>query len=311
MKNQKDFLSRGVGIGGLGYASLPLTMRFTEAGYSVLGFDIDPEKVKASHAERSNIKHIGDAAVSLAIKGEMPTTTKYQGSEMLNGEYKVMGMAPYGDPSKYDFSRLSKFENGELIINTDYANVIGFSRHKEKDKGYDFSPQLIEWLGPMHHGDIANDPYIHYAASMQKLLEDLVQQMMDYYLGNILKETGKQVFDGGALNVKLNQKINARPELKELFVQPASGDAGTAIGAAAYVSPSNAACRSPGGSKDAWNSLHSRWAGAPPSAARAPQASPTGSTNRSTSANAGAPYARACSTRPARRFWVATTQRHS
>ncbi|MBT9528873.1 MAG: carbamoyltransferase, partial [Pseudomonas sp.] len=37
-------------------------------------------------------------------------------------------------------------------------------------------------------------------------------------------------------NVKLNQKIIARPEVKELFVQPASGDAGTAVGAAAYVS---------------------------------------------------------------------------
>ena len=44
-------------------------------------------------------------------------------------------------------------------------------------------------------------------------------------------------FAGGcALNVKLNQKIIARPEVKELFVQPASGDAGTAVGAAAYVS---------------------------------------------------------------------------
>ena len=47
---------------------------------------------------------------------------------MLDGEYKVMGMAPYGDPTKYDFSRLAKFENGELVVNTDYANVIGFRR---------------------------------------------------------------------------------------------------------------------------------------------------------------------------------------
>jgi len=148
-----------------------------------------------------------------------------------------MGMAPYGDPTKYDFSRLAKFENGELIVNTDYANVIGFRRYKEKGKGYYFSPKLIEWLGPMRHGDIADDPYIHYAASMQKLFEDLALQMMDYYLGDILKETGRLAFaGGGALNVKLNQKIIARPELKELFVQPASGDAGTAIGAAAYVS---------------------------------------------------------------------------
>ncbi|WP_415033771.1 carbamoyltransferase [Azonexus sp.] len=172
-----------------------------------------------------------------SLGGLYGALTEYLGFEMLDGEYKVMGMAPYGDPTRYDFSRLAKFENGELVINTDYANVVGFRRYKEKGKGYYFSPKLIEWLGPMRHGDIADDPYIHYAASMQKLFEDLALQMMDYYLGDILKETGKLTFSGGgALNVKLNQKIIARPELQELFVQPASGDAGTAIGAAAYVS---------------------------------------------------------------------------
>jgi carbamoyltransferase len=61
--------------------------------------------------------------------------------------------------------------------------------------------------------------------------------MIDYYLGDVLKQTGKLAFAGGcALNVKLNQKIIARDDIKELFVQPASGDAGTAVGAAAYVS---------------------------------------------------------------------------
>ena len=156
---------------------------------------------------------------------------------MLDGEFKVMGMAPYGDAAKYDFSRLATFENGELIINTDYANVIGLRRYKEKGKGYYFSPKLIEWLGPKREGDIADDPYIHYAASMQALFEKLAQQMIDYYLGDHNRETGKSAFAVGcALNVKQKHKIIARPDVKELFVQPASGDAGTAVGAAAYVS---------------------------------------------------------------------------
>jgi hypothetical protein len=73
------------------------------------------------------------------------------------------------------------------MINTDYANVIGFRRYKEKGKGFYFSPKLIEWLGPKREGDIADDPYIHYAASMQKLFEDLSLQMIDYYLGDILQ----------------------------------------------------------------------------------------------------------------------------
>ncbi|THF57642.1 carbamoyltransferase family protein [Pseudothauera rhizosphaerae] len=172
-----------------------------------------------------------------SLGGLYGAITEYLGFEMLDGEYKVMGMAPYGDPYKYDFSRLARFENGELLIDTELANVIGLRRYKEKGKGYYFSPKLIDWLGPMRHGDVADEPYIHYAASMQKLFEDLALQMMDYYLGDILRETGKLVFaGGGALNVKLNQKIIARPEVKELFVQPASGDSGTAVGAASYVS---------------------------------------------------------------------------
>jgi carbamoyltransferase len=172
-----------------------------------------------------------------SLGGLYGALTEFLGFEMLDGEFKVMGMAPYGDASKYDFSRLASFEEGELRINTDYANVIGLRRYKENGKGFYFSPKLIEWLGPKRNGDIADDPYIHYAASAQALFEKLALQMMDYYLGDIIKETGKIAFSGGcALNVKLNQRIIARPDVKELFVQPASGDAGTAVGAAAYVS---------------------------------------------------------------------------
>ena len=123
------------------------------------------------------------------------------------------------------------------MIDTDYANVIGLRRYKENGKGFYFSPKLVEWLGPRRVGDVADEPYIHYAASMQALFEDLALKMMDHYLGDILRETGRLAFaGGGALNVKLNQKIIARPEVRELYVQPASGDSGTALGAASYVS---------------------------------------------------------------------------
>lgn len=172
-----------------------------------------------------------------SLAGLYGAITEYLGFEMLDGEYKVMGMAPYGDPTRYDFSRLARFENGELVVNTDYVNVVGLRRYKEKGKGYYFSPKLIEWLGPRREGDDVDEPYIHYAASIQALFERLALEMMDYYLGDIIRETGRIAFaGGGALNVKLNQKIVARPEVEELFVQPAAGDAGTAVGAAAYVS---------------------------------------------------------------------------
>ncbi|HRP76678.1 MAG TPA: carbamoyltransferase [Rhodocyclaceae bacterium] len=211
---------------------------FTEKT-AILGIDGKGEYATTffGYGEHGRIHKIKEFYDPDSLGGLYGAITEYLGFEMLDGEYKVMGMAPYGDAARYDFSRLAKFENGELTVNTDYANVIGFRRYKEQGKGYYFSPKLIDWLGPMRHGDIADDPYIHYAASMQKLFEDLSLQMMDYYLGDILRETGKLAFaGGGALNVKLNQKIIARPEVKELYVQPASGDSGTAVGAASYVS---------------------------------------------------------------------------
>ena len=206
---------------------------------AILGIDGKGEYATTffGYGENGKIHKIKEFYDPDSLGGLYGALTEFLGFEMLDGEYKVMGMAPYGDPNKYDFSRLAKFENGELVINTDFANVIGIRRYKENGKGFYFSPKLIDWLGPKRVGDIADDPYIHYAASIQKLFEDLSLQMIDHYLGDILRETGKIAFAGGsALNVKLNQKIIARPDVKELFVQPASSDAGTAIGAAAFVS---------------------------------------------------------------------------
>jgi carbamoyltransferase len=155
---------------------------------------------------------------------------------MLDGEYKVMGMAPYGDPQKYDLGRLIHPKGKGFEVDTSYVNTVGLRRHKESGVGFYFSDKLIDWLGPRRKGEVADEPYIHYAASMQKLFEDWCLQLLESYLGDILRETGRLAFaGGGALNVKLNQRIVALDHVKELFVQPAAGDSGTALGAATFV----------------------------------------------------------------------------
>lgn len=162
--------------------------------------------------------------------------TEYLGFDMLDGEFKVMGMAPYGDPNRYDLSPLLSLNNNSFQINTNYVNCSGSRRYRDDKKRYFFSEELINWLGPKRDGDEIDEPYIHYAASLQRLLEDTVLKLTDCYLGDIIRETGKVCFAGGvALNVKLNQKLLNLPHVRELFVQPASHDAGTAIGAASYI----------------------------------------------------------------------------
>lgn len=189
------------------------------------------------YGENGKIHKIKEFYDPDSLGGMYGALTEYLGFEMLDGEFKVMGMAPYGNPKRFDFSRLIDCKDGEFRVNNKLVNTVGWRRYKKNGKGYFFSPKLIDWLGPMREGDEKDEPYIDYAASIQDLLEKTALDLIDYYLGDIIRETGKVAYAGGvALNVKLNQRIIAMPGVKELFVQPAASDAGTAIGAASYAS---------------------------------------------------------------------------
>jgi len=186
--------------------------------------------------ERGRIRKIHEFYDPDSIAGVYGAMTEYLGFEMLDGEYKVMGMAPYGDCAKHDLSALFRRRRGELRVDTRYVNTVGVRRYKEDGVGFYFSQKLIDWLGPRRTDDALESPYVDYAASLQRLYEDVCLDLIDAYLGDVLAETGLLAFaGGGALNVKLNQRIVARRDVKELFVQPAAGDAGTALGAATFV----------------------------------------------------------------------------
>ena len=222
----------------LAHASSAYHLSGIEGKVAIMGVDGKGEYATTffGYGENGQIHKIKEFYDPDSLGGLYGAMTEYLGFEMLDGEYKVMGMAPYGDASKYDFSPLIDFDGKNFQVNTKLVNTVGLRRYKENGVGYYFSPKLIEWLGPKREGDIADEPYIDYAAVIQNLYETVVLKLMDYYLGDIIRETGNLVFSGGgALNVKLNQKIIARPDVKQLWVQPASGDAGTAVGAASYA----------------------------------------------------------------------------
>jgi carbamoyltransferase len=91
--------------------------------------------------------------------------TEYLGFEFQDGEYKVMGMAPYGDPHKYDFARLIRHDGGSFRVNTRLINVIGDRCYRANGKEYSVSPEFVRWLGPVRSGDDVDEPYIHYAVT--------------------------------------------------------------------------------------------------------------------------------------------------
>lgn len=171
-----------------------------------------------------------------SLCGLYAALTDYLGFETLDGEFKVMGLAAHGDSEKYDLSPLARFERGKLKVDTRLITTIGMRRYKAKSRGHYFSRKLVKMLGPRRAGHLLEDPYVHYASAIQKLYEDLALQMVEYYLGDILAETGRLALAGtGAMNIRLNHRFHSHPKVKQLLVHPACGDSGTAIGAAAFA----------------------------------------------------------------------------
>jgi len=172
-----------------------------------------------------------------SLGGFYGAVTEFLGFEMLDGEFKVMGMAPYGKADKFNLGSLIRWDEGGFTINTQLVNCIGWRRYKRAGKGTFFAQRLVDLWGPAREGDEIDEPYVHIAAAVQKELEEIVLALMKHYLGGQLAKTKRLCYAGGvALNVKCNQRIirTLGPD-HELFVQPAAGDSGTALGAATYV----------------------------------------------------------------------------
>jgi len=161
------------------------------------------------------------------------TMTEYLGFESMNGEYKVMGMAPYGDPAKVDLDPMIALTPDGFRCNDRRVWVARKNRHDGKH----YAREMVAELGPPRTGDGLAEPYTHVAAATQELLERAVLHLIDRHLAEPLRRHGGRLaYAGGvALNVRLNRKIIAHPLVKELWVQPAASDAGIALGAAAYA----------------------------------------------------------------------------
>ncbi|NQT06833.1 MAG: carbamoyltransferase [Candidatus Omnitrophica bacterium] len=161
------------------------------------------------------------------------TVTAYLGFKVHNGEYKVMGMAPYGDPNKINMDKILTYNKNGYRANDDYVWV---NRSKRYDKERVFSKKMVSDWGPPRAGDGLSEPYVHIAAATQKRFEDVTLSLMERYLGEQLKRHRTLCFAGGcALNVSLNRKILDHPLVERLFVQPSAHDSGAALGAAAYM----------------------------------------------------------------------------
>jgi carbamoyltransferase len=175
--------------------------------------------------------------------------TAYLGFRVNNGEYKVMGMAPYGEPRYVDKVQKLFFTNpqdGSFRLNADY-----FSYSYSATDTY--NSRFVELFGAAREGEddfftMATNPeraaekaqmaenqrFADIAASIQRVTEDTLIAMANH----LHRQTGmnKLVMAGGvALNTKANYRILNETPFDEIYIQPAAGDDGGALGAALWA----------------------------------------------------------------------------
>lgn len=180
--------------------------------------------------------------------------TAFLGFEVNDGEYKVMGMAPYGKPKYEDkVKKLIKvFSDGSYALDMSY-----FSYHKSVDKSY--NTKFVDLFGlprprdlhfftkdsdyPSYFGEKPknyeklckeNQKYADIAASIQKITEDTLLNAAN----KLYQETKLDslcIGGGVALNSVANGLLLQKSRFKRIFIQPAAGDDGGAMGAALFA----------------------------------------------------------------------------
>ncbi len=155
--------------------------------------------------------------------------TEYLGYRFASGEGKVMGLAPYGDPKRYEapFADLIRLlPDGRYEVNLSY-----FAYHY-RGRPHWFTQKFFETFGPLYDPQSANEPDQRakdVAAALQQRTEEV-----GLHLAKWLHETtglDKLCLAGGVcLNSVMNGRILLEGPFKHVEVQPAAHDAGTAAG---------------------------------------------------------------------------------
>jgi carbamoyltransferase len=161
--------------------------------------------------------------------------TYYTGFKVNSGEYKLMGLAPYGDPEAEQTQRFRRLileelvdlrPDGSLLLNMDYfdyATGLTMCRDDRFERLFSIPPRPRE--------SHLTQEYMNMALAIQQVTEEVVLRMAD--TARELTGADYLTMAGGvALNCVANGKLLRRHSFKDIYIQPAAGDAGGAVGAA-------------------------------------------------------------------------------
>lgn len=161
--------------------------------------------------------------------------TQYCGFRRDSDEYKLMGLAAYGDKHRYDLSDMLTYGNGNYELNTDYLKPIKPGQAQPVRQNMAFSEKLIEKLGPKR---VKGQPLAQHYKNVAASAQDLLEQVLIDQVRALHKETGmrKLCLAGGvALNCMANKHLMNLDFVDDIYIQPAAGDAGVSLGAAMWA----------------------------------------------------------------------------
>ncbi|HEU5322893.1 MAG TPA: carbamoyltransferase N-terminal domain-containing protein, partial [Methylomirabilota bacterium] len=203
-----------------------------EAESAVLVMDAIGEHASTTwyHAVGADLRRLKTIDYPHSLGMLYAQVTRFCGFTPWSDEYKLMGLASFGEPRYLDAFRdvIQSRPGGEYRINLDYLHP--------SLKGPDLlGPKFFATFGPARRKDeTVTDHYTSIAASLQRRLEEVALDMA----AELHRRTGTRhlcVTGGVAHNCSMNGKLRTQSPFTKLTVHNASGDTGTALGAALYV----------------------------------------------------------------------------
>lgn len=168
--------------------------------------------------------------------------TQHLGFMNYGDEFKVMGLAPYGKPELTSALRklVTLKKGGTFELTLDYFRHWREDIQMEWDEGYPtmgrvYSDELEALLGPARKKD---EPLTEAHENLARSLQAVYEECAFHVLNGLWERTRNPrlcLAGGCAMNSVANGKVRANTPFEELYIQPASGDNGTALGAAYYV----------------------------------------------------------------------------
>src|SRR4029077_13523169 len=194
------------------------------------------------HAHDGKLEKLCEMSARDSIGILYSVVTLHLGFDFNADEYKIMGLAPYGDPDRFRVffeQAVEMHEDGTIRI-----PLLRMNQSRDDRENYLVTRKYLEehLVKPRHPNDEITDDHRDVAAALQGCLD----RVMLHICGQFRKQTGLRrlaMAGGVALNCTANGKLLQSGLFDDIFVHPAAADDGSALGAAAFCASQNSGIR--------------------------------------------------------------------